>query len=119
VLFKPIWVYGMSRDQGDASCSTPPNRVWILQGHILITMENYSDSDTSSESEYDSSKGSAARSDCDKDELSQDQDQDQDLEPEPSKDYEEYRNTLWNPDAQIQAQLDDSKLAQLYADIKA
>ena len=50
-LFKPIWVYGVSRDQGDASCSTLLNRVWILQEHILITMENYSDSDTSSESE--------------------------------------------------------------------
>ena len=24
---KPIWVYGVSRDQGDASCSTPPKRV--------------------------------------------------------------------------------------------
>jgi hypothetical protein len=120
-LFKPIQVYGVSRDQGDASCSTPPNRVWILQGRILITMENYSDSDTSSESEYDSGGGSAAGSDCDEDEPSQDQDQDQDqdLEPEPSEDYEEYRNTLWNPDAQIQAQLDDSKLAQLHANIKA
>ena len=82
-------------------------------------METYSDSDTSSESEYDSGRGSAAVSDCDEDELSQDQDQDQDLEPEPSEDYEEYRNTLWNPDAQLQAQLDDFKLAQLHASIKA
>jgi hypothetical protein len=82
-------------------------------------MENYNDSDTSSESEYDSGGGSAAVSDCDEDEPSQDLDLDQDLEPEPSEDYEEYRNTLWNPDAQIQAQLDDSKLAQLHADIKA
>jgi hypothetical protein len=78
-------------------------------------MENYSNSDTSSKSEYDSSRGSTARSDFDKDELSQDQD----LEPEPSEDYKEYRNTPWNPDAQIQTQLDDSKLAQLHADIKA
>jgi hypothetical protein len=77
-------------------------------------MENYSDSDTSSESEYDSSGGSAAGSDCDEDEPSQD------LEPEPSEDYDkEYRNTLWNPDAQIQAQLDDAQLAQLHAEIKA
>jgi Transposase IS4 len=78
-------------------------------------MENYSDSDTSSESEYNSSGDSAAVSDCDEDE-----NQDQDLEPEPSEDYDEkYRNTLWNPDAQIQAQLDNAQLAQLHADIKA
>jgi hypothetical protein len=77
-------------------------------------MENYSDSDTSSESEYDSSEGSAAVSDCNEDEPSQD------FEPEPSEDYnEKYRNTLWNPDAQIQAQLDDAQLAQLHAEIKA
>ena len=74
-------------------------------------MENYSDSDTSSESEYDSGVGSAAESNYDEDEPS--------LEPEPSEDYDEYRNTLWNPDAQIQAQLDDAQLAQLHADIKA
>jgi hypothetical protein len=77
-------------------------------------MENYSDSDTSSESEYNSSGGSTAVSDCDEDELSQD------LEPEPSEYYDDkYRNTPWNPDAQIQAQLDDAKLAQLHAEIKA
>jgi hypothetical protein len=77
-------------------------------------MENYSDLDTSSESEYDSGEGSTAVSDCDEDEPSQD------LEPEPSEDYnEEYRNTLWNPDAQIQAQLEDAQLAQLHAEIKA
>jgi hypothetical protein len=78
-------------------------------------MENYSDLDTSSESEYDSGEDSTAVSDCDEDEPSQDQD----LEPEPSEDYDEYRNTPWNPDAQIQAQLDDAKLAQLHAEIKA
>jgi hypothetical protein len=60
VLFK---VCGVLRDQGDASCSTPLNRVWILQGLILISIENYSDSDTSSESEYESSQGSVAGSD--------------------------------------------------------
>jgi hypothetical protein len=76
-------------------------------------MENYSDSDTSSESEYDSSGGSAAVSDCDEDEPSQD------LEPESSEYYDEYRNISWNPDAQIQAQLDDAQLAQLHAEIKA
>ena len=64
------------------SCSTPPNHIQILQGRILITMENYSDSDTSSESEYDSSEGSAAVSDCDEDEPSQD------LEPESSEYYD-------------------------------
>jgi hypothetical protein len=74
-------------------------------------MENYSDLDTSSESEYDSGEDSAAVSDCDEDESR--------LEPEPSEDYDEYRNTLWNPDAQIQAQLDDAQLAQLHAEIKA
>ena len=74
-------------------------------------MENYSDSDTSSESEYDSGGGSTAESDCDEDQPS--------LEPEPSEDYDEYRNTLWNPDAQIQAQLDDAQLARLHAEIKA
>jgi hypothetical protein len=77
-------------------------------------MENYSDLDTSSESEYNSGGGSTAVSDCDEDEPSQD------LEPEPSEYYDdEYRNTPWNPDAQIQAQLDDAKLAQLHAEIKA
>lgn len=78
-------------------------------------MENHSDLDTSSESEYNSGGGSAAVSDCDEDEPSQDQD----LEPEASEYYDEYRNTLWNLDAQIQAQLDDTQLAQLHADIKA
>ena len=53
----------------------------ILQGIILITMENYSDSDTSSESEYESGQGSAAESEYNKDELYQS------LEPEPSKFY--------------------------------
>ena len=76
-------------------------------------MENYSDLDTSSESEYDSSKDFTAVSDCGEDEPSQD------LEPEPSENYNEYRNTLQNPDTQIQAQLDDAKLAQLHAEIKA
>jgi hypothetical protein len=79
----------------------------------LITIENYGDLDASSESEYDSGEGSTAVSDCDEDEPRQD------LEPESSEDYEEYRNTLWNPDAQIQAQLDDAKLAQLHDEIKA
>jgi hypothetical protein len=64
------------------------------------SMENYSDSDTSSESEYNSGGGSAAVLDCDED------------EPESDKYYE-------NPDAQIQAQLDDAQLTQLHAEIKA
>jgi hypothetical protein len=81
-------------------------------------MENYSDSDTSSESEYNSDRDSISISDYE-DESSQD------LEPEPSEYYndddddDEYKNTPWNPDAQIQAQLDDAKLAQLHAEIKA
>ena len=76
-------------------------------------MENYSDSDTSSESEYNSDGGSAAVSDCDEDEPSQD------LEPEPSEYYDEHWNIPWNPDAQIQVQLDDAQLAQLHTEIKA
>ena len=100
-LSKPIRVYGDTRDQGDVSCSTLLNHIWILQESILITIENYSDLDTSSESEYDSGEDSIAVSDCDEDELSQDQDQD--LEPEPSEDYNKYRNIPWNPDTQIQA----------------
>jgi hypothetical protein len=106
-------ICGVSRDQGDASCSTPLNRVWILWGPILITMEDYSDSDTSSESEYRSSQGSIVGSDCDENEPSQD------LEPEPSEFYDEYESAPWNPEAQLQAQLHTVQLAQLYAEIKA
>src|ERR1700730_12642741 len=84
-------------------------------GKQLNSMENPGDLDTSSESEYNSGEGSAAVSDCDEDEPCQDQD----LEPEPSEYYNEYMNTPWNPDAQIQAQLDDAQLTQLHAEIKA
>jgi len=73
-------------------------------------MENPSDSDASSESEFDSIEGSIAGSD---------DDESQDLEPESSEYYDEYKDTPWNPDAQIMAQLDDAKLAQLHAEIKA
>jgi hypothetical protein len=66
---------GVLRDQGNASCSTPSNRVWILQGLISITMEDHSDLDTSLELEYESSQGSEAASSYE-DELSQN------LEPE-------------------------------------
>jgi trehalose-6-phosphate synthase len=76
-------------------------------------MENCSDSDTSSESEYESSQGSAVGSDCDENELSQD------LEPERNEINDEYRDALWNPEAQLHAQLDAAQLAQLHADIKA
>jgi hypothetical protein len=76
-------------------------------------MENYSDSDTSSESEYESSQGSAVGSDCDENELSQD------LEPERNEIDDEYGDALWNPEAQLHAQLDAMQLAQLHADIKA
>ena len=59
-------------------------------------MENYSDSDTSSESEYESGQGSDAASDYeDEDELSQN------LEPELSEFHDEYKNALWNPEAQL------------------
>jgi hypothetical protein len=76
-------------------------------------MEDYSNSDTSSESEYTSSQGSAPGSDYDDDEPSQN------FEPEPSEFYDEYENALWNPAAQLQAQLHTAQLAQLHADIKA
>ena len=80
-------------------------------------MENYSDSDTSSELEYKSSQGSVAGSNCDKDELSQN------LEPELSEICNKYESAPWNPEAQLQAQLQAqlhaAKLAQLHADIKA
>jgi hypothetical protein len=76
-------------------------------------MENYSDSDTSSESEYESGQGSEAGSDYDEDELGQD------LEPERSEFYDEYENALWDPKAQLQAELHAAQLVQLHADIKA
>ena len=101
-----VKVYGVSRDQGDASCSTLSNRVTILkktiliilkktiliilEKTILITMENYSNSDTSSESEFESNQSSAAESDCDEDE----NEPNQSLEPEPSKFYNEYESAL-------------------------
>jgi hypothetical protein len=75
-------------------------------------MQNYSDSDTSSESEYESGQGSEAGSNCE-DELSQN------LEPELSEFRDEYENAPWNPEAQLQAQLDAARLAQLHADIKS
>jgi hypothetical protein len=62
-------------------------------------MENCSDSDTSSESEYESSQGSAVGSDCDENELSQD------LEPERNEIDDEYRDALWNPEAQLHADI--------------
>jgi hypothetical protein len=76
-------------------------------------MENYSDLDTSSSSEYESSPGSAAESDCDENDLSQN------LEPELSEFHDEYENALWDPEAQLHAQLDTARLIQLHADIKA
>ena len=60
-------------------------------------MEDYSDSDTSSESEYESDQGSEVASDYDEDEPT--------LEPELSQFHDEYENALWDPDAQLQAQL--------------
>ena len=90
-LFK---VCGVSRDQGDASCCTPSNRVKILEGLILINMEDYSDSDTSLELECESSQGSIVESNCDEDEH-------ENLELEPSESYNEYENALWNLAAQL------------------
>ena len=85
----PLLVWRIAR-QGDASSSTLSNRVWILWGLILITMENYSDSDTSSKSEFESNQGSAAQSDCDEDE----DEPNQHLKPEPSEFYNKYESDL-------------------------
>src|SRR5439155_24774700 len=73
-------------------------------------MEDYSDSDTSSESEYESDQESASDYDTDEHE---------NLEPELSETIEEFDNAPWNPQAQLQAQLNAARLAQLHADIKA
>ena len=63
------------------------------------------------ELEYKSQE-STPRSDCDTD--------DENLEPEPSEAiHDEYENAPWNPEAQLQAQLNTARLAQLHADIKA
>jgi hypothetical protein len=73
-------------------------------------MESYSDSDTSSESDYESSQGSTPGSDCEEDEPSKN------FEPELSEPIsEEFDNSPWNP----QAQLNTTRLVQLYNDIKA
>jgi hypothetical protein len=83
----------------------------MLQRLILISIEDYSDSDVSLESEYESDQESTPESDCDTDE---------NLEPELSETiYDEYENAPWNPEAQLQAQLNTARLAQLHADIKA
>src|ERR1700722_6765665 len=77
-------------------------------------MEDYSNSDTSSESEYESDQESAPGSDCDTDDLHEN------LEPELSETiHDEFENAPWNPEAQLQAQLNTTRLAQLHADIKA
>jgi hypothetical protein len=74
-------------------------------------MEEYSNSDTSSESEYESDQGSAPGSDCDEDE---------NVEPELSElIYEKFNNAPWNAQAQLQAQSNTTRLAQLHTDIKA
>jgi hypothetical protein len=84
----------------------------MLQRLILISMEDYSDSDTSSESEYESDQESTPGSDCDTD--------NENLEPELSETiHDEYENAPWNPEAQLQAQYNTTRLAQLHADIKA
>ena len=77
-------------------------------------MEDYSDSDTSLESEYESDQQSTYGSNCDTDELYEN------LEPELSETInDEFENAPWNPEAQLQAQLNTTYLAQLHADIKA
>jgi Transposase IS4 len=79
-------------------------------------MEEYSDLDTSSESEYDFDQGSTHSSDHDEDELTEN------LEPELSETTtfdDEYRNAPWNPQAQLQARFNTTRLRQLHVDIKA
>src|SRR2546423_4931688 len=71
-------------------------------------MKDYSNSDTSSESEYGSDQESLPESNS------------ENLEPELSKTiHDEYENAPWNPEAQLQAQLNTTYLAQLHANIKA
>jgi hypothetical protein len=77
-------------------------------------MEDYSDLDTSSESEYESDQESTHRSNGDTDELYEN------LEPELSETiHDKYENAPWNLEAQLQAQSNATRLAQLHADIKA
>jgi hypothetical protein len=73
-------------------------------------MESFSDSDASSESDYESGQGSIPGSDCNEDELHGN------FEPELSEPIsEEYNNCPWTP----QAQLNTTRLVQLYNNIKA
>ena len=63
-------------------------------------MESYSDSDTSSELEYETDQESIPESNNDIDDLFEN------LEPkfsETTYDNNEYKNALWNPEAQLQA----------------
>jgi hypothetical protein len=89
-------------------------QILILQRFIFFSIEDYSNSDTSSESEYKSDQESIPGSDSNTDKLPEN------LEPELSKIiYNKYKNAPWNPEAQLQAQLNTAYLAQLYTDIKA
>src|SRR6266576_1843068 len=75
-------------------------------------MDDYSNSDVSLESEYESDQESILGSNCDTD--------NKNLKPELSETiHDEYKNAPWNPEAQLQAQLNTARLAQLHADIKA
>jgi hypothetical protein len=75
-------------------------------------MEDYNNSDVLLESEYKSDQESTLGSNHDTD--------NKNLEPELSKTiYNKYKNAPWNPEAQLQAQLNTACLAQLHADIKA
>jgi hypothetical protein len=80
---------------------------------ILITIENYDDSDISLESEFDSVSITKLDNNS----------QDKNLKLERDKYYNEYcdkyKNQAWNSETQIQAQLKDRQLAQLYNEIKA
>ena len=76
-------------------------------------MEGCIDSNTSSELEYEFQK-STPGSNCDTDEIPESR------EPELSETvHDKYKNAPWNPEAQLQAQFNIARLAQLHADIKA
>lgn len=89
----------------------------MLQRLVFFSMEGYIDSDTSSESEseYESDQESIPESNSNTNNFFEN------LEPEFSKtiyNNNEYKNVLWNPEAQLQAQFNTTCLAQLYTDIK-
>jgi hypothetical protein len=70
----------------------------------LISIEDYSDLDTLLELEYEFNQESISGSNSDTDEH-------ENLKPKLSETIEEFDNALWNPQAQLQAQLNAAYLA--------